>query len=218
MTQENNENPNLEATPQPPDNPNAGNAKTPEASKQQAPSTDDPKATPMATASKPNEEATHDQSGDKKEQAKPEEKKPAAKAGADKKPAAKKKEKPPKPEDKPFPEFIEQEFTPALETAFNEQGIEDMELKFTKKKLPAAFGQDDECWQVIGNWQNGQRQFNIYFLDEDITGQKAFSYATDGSAPSTIESFMIDERRVNLDLLVLYTLQRLNGQKWLARN
>ncbi|MDJ0637113.1 MAG: DUF2996 domain-containing protein [Xenococcaceae cyanobacterium MO_188.B29] len=29
---------------------------------------------------------------------------------------------------------------------------------------------------------------------------------------------MIDERRVTLDLLVLYTLQRLNGQKWLTRN
>jgi hypothetical protein len=219
MTQDNNENPNLEATPQPPDNPNAGDAKTPEVSKEQAPSTDDPKATPMATASKPDKEATHDQSGDKKEQQKSPEKKPAAKTkpAGEKKPAAK-KEKPPKPEDKPFPEFIEEEFTPALETAFTEQGVEDMELKFAKEKLPAALGQDDECWQVIGNWQNGQRQFNIYFLEEDIKGQKAFSYATDGSAPSTIESFMIDERRVNLDLLVLYTLQRLNGQKWLARN
>jgi hypothetical protein len=29
---------------------------------------------------------------------------------------------------------------------------------------------------------------------------------------------MIDERRVTLDLMVFYTVQRLNGQKWLARN
>jgi hypothetical protein len=29
---------------------------------------------------------------------------------------------------------------------------------------------------------------------------------------------MIDERKVSLDLLLLYTVQRLNGQKWLVRN
>jgi hypothetical protein len=130
-----------------------------------------------------------------------------------------KKEKPPAIEDKPFSEFIEQHFTPALKEAFMSQGIEDMELSFVKTKIPIPeLATEEECWQVIGNWQNGQRQFNLYFLDEDISGQKAFSYSTGGGSPSTIESFMIDERRVNLDLLVLYTLQRLNGQKWLVRN
>lgn len=29
---------------------------------------------------------------------------------------------------------------------------------------------------------------------------------------------MIDERKINLDLLLLYTVQRLNGQKWLVMN
>jgi hypothetical protein len=29
---------------------------------------------------------------------------------------------------------------------------------------------------------------------------------------------MIDERKVTLDLIVFYTMQRLNAQKWLARN
>ncbi|MGB7522351.1 MAG: DUF2996 domain-containing protein, partial [Spirulinaceae cyanobacterium] len=70
----------------------------------------------------------------------------------------------------------------------------------------------------IGKWQGGKRQFNLYFLDEDIKGQKGFSCASNGASPSTIESFMIDERRVNLPLLVMYTVQRLNGQKWLAKN
>ena len=141
----------------------------------------------------------------------------AAKAKSDGKGGGKAKK--PSPEDKPFPEFIEQEFIPALKEAFTQQGIEDMELNFVKEKLSITGASSDEpCWQVIGNWQHGQRQFNLYFLDEDIKGQKAFSYATSGSQPSTIESFMIDERRVNLDLLVLYTLQRLNGQKWLVRN
>ena len=157
-------------------------------------------------------------SADKESKAK-EAKAKAAKAKSDGKSAGKGKAKKPSPEDKPFPEFIEQEFIPALKEAFTQQGIEDMELNFVKEKLSITGASSNEpCWQVIGNWQNGQRQFNLYFLDEDIKGQKAFSHATSGSQPSTIESFMIDERRVNLDLLVLYTLQRLNGQKWLVRN
>ena len=124
-----------------------------------------------------------------------------------------------KVEDKPFNEFIEEDFTPALKEAFAQQGVEDIELRFVKEPLTISGAtSQDECWQMIGKWQEGQRQFNLYFLEEDIKGQKAFSYATSGAKPSTIESFMIDERRVTLDLLVLYVLQRLNGQKWLVRN
>ncbi len=145
----------------------------------------------------------------------PPEKAPAAA----KKPPAAKKAKKPKLEDKPFKEFIEQHFTPALQEAFTAEGLEDMKLQFTKQGL-SINGADpqEQCWQIIGNWQNGQRQFNLYFLEEDISGSKAFSAATSGKNPSTIESFMIDERRVTLDLMVLYTVQRLNGQKWLFGN
>ncbi|WP_041619045.1 DUF2996 domain-containing protein [Stanieria cyanosphaera] len=139
--------------------------------------------------------------------------KPAAGAGA----AKPKKEKPPAVEDKPFTEFIEQHFNPTLKQALTAQGIDDVELNLSKQSLPIATA-NEQCWQVSGNWQNGQRQFKIYFLDEDISGPKAFSYATSGGKPSTLESFMIDERKITLDLMVLYTLQRLNGQKWLSRN
>lgn len=140
-------------------------------------------------------------------------------AKADAKVAKPKKEKPPKLEDKPFEEFIQQHFTPSLQQAFADAGIEDMELNFTKQAIPIAGVKSDAlCWQVVGNWQNGKRQFNLYFLEDNISGKKAFSYATDGKKPSTLESFMIDEKRVTLDLLVLYTLQRLNGQKWLTGN
>lgn len=143
---------------------------------------------------------------------------PESAPAAAKAPAAKKAKKP-KLEDKPFSEFIEQHFTPSLKEAFSQEGLEDIELTFAKQGLPiAGANPDEQCWQVIGKWQQGQRQFNLYFLDEDISGKKAFSSATSGGKPSTIESFMIDERRVTLDLLVLYTLQRLNGQKWLTRN
>ena len=139
--------------------------------------------------------------------------KPAAKA------AKAKKEKPPKLEDKPFSEFIQEHYLPTLKKAMAQEGIDDVELTFVEQKLPIAGANSGEpCWQVVGKWQKGDRQFNIFFPDEDLKGQKAFSSSTYGNAPSTIESFMIDERRVNLELLVMYTIQRLNAQKWLTRN
>jgi hypothetical protein len=135
------------------------------------------------------------------------------------KPAAAKKPKAPALEDKPFTEFMEQHFTPALKEALAKQGLENVQVKFVKEKLPVVGNNSSEqCWQVIGDWQNGQRQFNLYFPDEDINGRKAFSCYTFGTKPSVIESFMIDERKVNLDLMLMYALQRLNGEKWLTRN
>ena len=135
------------------------------------------------------------------------------------KPTTKKKEKPPALEDKPFAEFMEQHFTPILHNKLTETGLTDVELSFSQEKLAIPGVNTNELyWQVIGTWNKGQRQFNLYFLEEDISGSKAFSYGINGLPPSTIESFMIDERKVTLDLMVLYTLQRLNGQKWLTRN
>ena len=130
-----------------------------------------------------------------------------------------KKAKPPKLEDKPFDEFIQKHFMPQAESALKGEGLDDISLSFQQKPLEVVGVPSGEpCWQVVGNWDNGQRQFNIGFLDEDIKGQKVFSYSDSGAKPSTIEQFMGDERRITLDLLVLYTVQRLNGQKWLTRN
>lgn len=141
---------------------------------------------------------------------------PAAKAKAAEKP---KKEKPPALEDKPFNEFITQEFMPKLKTTMGTLGFNDLDLKFEKKPLPIrGMEAAGECWQVIGTFQSGRHSFLIGFVKEDIQGQKVFSCSDYGSKPSVLESFMIDERKVTLDLLLLYTVQRLNGQKWLVGN
>jgi hypothetical protein len=146
--------------------------------------------------------------------------KPTAENKAAAKPAAKAKaEKPPKLEEKHFSEFIAQHYLPALKEAMGQLGIRDVDLTFVQQGVPIKGTNSNEpCWQVVGKWQKGDRQFNIYFPDEDISGQKAFSSSTYGNVPSTLESFMIDEKRVNLELLVMYTIQRLNAQKWLTRN
>jgi hypothetical protein len=139
------------------------------------------------------------------------------------KPTAKaKKEKPPALEDKPFSEFIQKDFIPALQAGLESQGIQGVELSLEKKKINViGFSQSPDCWQVVGVWSSGYKQtreFNLYFFDETINGKKGFSYAESGGKASTLESFRIDERKSDLGLLVFWTLQRLNAQKWLVRN
>ncbi|MEO1399826.1 MAG: DUF2996 domain-containing protein [Cyanobacteria bacterium J06635_1] len=167
------------------------------------------------------DESTPQSSSEEQATAQEPAKKPAAKAAkAGAKAGAKpKKEKPPKLEDKPFEEFIQQHYLPDLEAALKGEGLDDLQLSFEKRKLEITGGlPSEDFWQVTGQWYGGERQFNVAFLDEDIKGQKVFAYSTGGAKPSTIEQFMGDERRITLDLLVMYTVQRLNGQKWLTRN
>jgi hypothetical protein len=108
-------------------------------------------------------------------------------------------------EDKPFAEFIQQDYLPALGKAFASQQVQDVDLKFD--------GQN-----VSGTWLGGKRLFSVYFPKQDIQGQRAFSCSIEGGQPSTIEPFLIDERKITLDLLVFGVIQRLNAQKWFGGN
>lgn len=119
--------------------------------------------------------------------------------------AAAKKPKKEAVEDKPFEDFIRQDFLPALEKAFAARQFQDLELVFANN-------------QVMGKWDDGQKQFTVYFPDANIQGRKAFSDSSDGIPASTIESFLIDERKVTLDLLVFGVIQRINAQKWFSGN
>ncbi|MEH1998835.1 MAG: DUF2996 domain-containing protein [Nostoc sp.] len=216
--------------------PSTVDKQAPSVSEEHAPSTDSPEATDIPTANAPDPKAAN--SEDSPNSAKPaaasaKREKPAAaaKAAAGEKPAAAteekpaaaakaaKKEKAPAVEDKPFVEFIEQDYLPALQKAIAQQGVQDLEVSFAKQKMPiTGFESAEECWQIIGKWkETGLRQFNLYFPEEDIQGKKGFS-CNEGKKPSTLESFLIDERRITLDLLVYGLVQRLDGQKWLGIN
>ncbi len=213
--------------------PSTVDKQAPTVAEQNAPSTNEPVATDLPTANAPDPKAANPETNPNaaktttappkrdKPAAKAPAGKPTAKADAEEKPAAKaaaKKEKAPAVEDKPFVEFIEQEYLPAVQKAITQQGVPDLQLSFAKQKVPiTGFESTEECWQLIGSWQNGLRQFNLYFPDEDIQGKKGFS-CNEGKKPSTLESFLIDERKITLDLMVFGLVQRLNGQKWLGRN
>lgn len=214
-----------------PPNPAAGEAGVPSVSKEHAPTTDEPVATDIPSANTPDPKAVAPEGnpnsavlsdegkaeGKATKAAKPAAKKPGAEGEAA--PAKAKKEKAPAVEDKPFGEFIEQHYLPALRKALTELGTQDLDLKFEQQKIPIiGFAQEPECWQVIGRWQGGRREFRLYFFKEDISAQRGFSYAESGGRPSTLEPFLIDERKITLDLLVFGVMQRLVAQKWLVRN
>jgi Protein of unknown function (DUF2996) len=152
--------------------------------------------------------------------------KPAAPAATDttvptevEKTVAPKKEKPPAVEAKPFADFIHQDYLPALSQALAAKGITDLHVTLERAKIAVkGFENEPECSQAIGRWNGGKRQFNVYFFDDNIQGQRAISCVDLGTKSSTIEAFLIDERKVTLDLLVSGVVLRLNSQKWLTRN
>lgn len=129
--------------------------------------------------------------------------------------SAAKKEKPPALEDKPFSEFIDAHFLPALNQALTEKGLTDLNLQFVEDSLPTQSG---KCWQVKATWQQGVRSFLVGFPEESITGVKVFACADGKTKPTSLEAFLGDERKITLDLLVFGVLRRLNGQKWLGLN
>ncbi len=122
--------------------------------------------------------------------------------------------KPPKIEDKPFEEFITKYFIPGLKTSIIEKGSDVKEIKLIKGDRPVVGG---KCWMVFGEIDN-DRKFWLCFNKEIITSDKTILLAESNSEPSIVESFLIDEKKTTLALLISRVLQRLNGQKWIGEN
>lgn len=141
---------------------------------------------------------------------------PAAKAPAATAPAeaAKAKAKPPAPEDQPFETFVPQLLLPALAKEVQSYGGPAPELAFCQGPMPVV---GSECWMVTGELP-GERRFWLCFTEANIASAKTIAVAEAGASPSLLESFLIDEKKMTLALLVSRLVQRLNGQKWLGAN
>ena len=136
----------------------------------------------------------------------------AAAPAADAKPAA--KPKPPAPEEQPFDRFIPDLLLPAIATECRSYGGPAPELSFRQGPMPVV---GCDCWMVEGQLP-GERRFWLCFTSPDIQSSKTVTLAEAGAEPSLLESFLIDERKTSLALLVSRLVQRLNGQKWLGPN
>ena len=122
--------------------------------------------------------------------------------------------KPPKPEDKPFDAFIQDELLPAVRKELEGHGITPTVLDLREGERPVVGG---SCWMVYGELPPGRR-FWVCFSEPSINAAKTITIADPGTDPSLLESFLIDEKRMSLALLQSRLLQRLNGQKWLGGN
>ena len=117
-------------------------------------------------------------------------------------------------EKKPFNEFINDHLLPSLIQEFNERGlvVEDINLKNTSRPIAG-----DKCWVVYCEIKE-ICNFWLSFEKDDISSLKSISLCKSNQKPSVIESFLIDEKRITLKLIISRILQRLNGQKLIGIN
>ena len=117
-------------------------------------------------------------------------------------------------EKKPFQEFINIHLIPALIEEINQRGLEIRNINLTNTNRPIA---GDKCW-VIKCEIKDTCNFWLSFEKDDITSLKSISLSRPNQKPSIIESFLIDEKRITLKLIISRVLQRLNGQKLIGVN
>ena len=117
-------------------------------------------------------------------------------------------------EKKPFQEFINIHLIPSLTEEINQRGLEINNINLNNTNRPIA---GDKCW-VINCEIKDTCNFWLSFEKDDISSLKSISLSKPNQKPSIIESFLIDEKRITLKLIISRVLQRLNGQKLIGVN
>ena len=117
-------------------------------------------------------------------------------------------------EKKPFNEFINDHLLPSLIYEFKERGFEVSNIYLKNTSRPIA---GDKCWVIYCDIKD-ICNFWLSFEKEDISSLKSISLCKSNQKPSVIESFLIDEKRITLQLIISRILQRLNGQKLIGIN
>ena len=117
-------------------------------------------------------------------------------------------------EKKPFQEFVNVHLIPSLKEEINQRGLEINDINLQNTNRPIA---GDKCW-VIKCQIKDTCNFWLSFEKEDISSLKSISLSKPNQKPSIIESFLIDEKRITLKLIISRVVQRLNGQKLIGVN
>ena len=117
-------------------------------------------------------------------------------------------------EKKPFNEFINCHLIPSIIEEFKIKGFEVLDINLKNTSRPIA---GDKCWVIYCEIKD-TCIFWLSFEKEDISSLKSISLCKSDQKPSVIESFLIDEKRITLKLIISRILQRLNGQKLIGIN
>ncbi|WOK98147.1 hypothetical protein Cni_G06857 [Canna indica] len=111
-------------------------------------------------------------------------------------------EKPKKPAAKPLPEMMEEEVIPSLKESLEAQeDVSDIEISFQDNRLEGSFLRKDIPYYFWAFFPNGV-----------LTGPKGFSLSSYGSGVSTVEPFLIDEKRITAKQVVFWVKKRLAAQ------
>ena len=117
-------------------------------------------------------------------------------------------------EKKPFNEFINDHLLPSIIQEFKVRGFEVSDINLKNTSRPIA---GDKCWVIFFQIKD-ICNFWLSFEKEDISSLKSISLCKSNQKPSVIESFLIDEKRITLKLIISRIMQRLNGQKLIGIN
>ena len=117
-------------------------------------------------------------------------------------------------EKKPFQEFVNVHLIPSLVEEIDQRGLEINYINLQNTNRPIA---GDKCWVIYCEIKE-ICNFWLSFEKDDISSLKSISLSKPNQTPSIIESFLIDEKRITLKLIISRLLQRLNGQKLIGVN
>ncbi|KAJ4976320.1 hypothetical protein NE237_001426 [Protea cynaroides] len=113
------------------------------------------------------------------------------------------KPKPPaKAPAKPLPQLMEEDVIPALKMSLEAQeDISEIELSFIDNRLEGFFKKQEIPYSFWAFFPNGV-----------LTGPKGFALSSFGSAVSTVEPFLIDEKKITAKHIVFWVEKRLAAQ------
>ncbi|KAL1545120.1 hypothetical protein AAHA92_21880 [Salvia divinorum] len=103
---------------------------------------------------------------------------------------------------KPLPEMMEEDVIPSLKTTLAaQQDISELELSFNENKLEGSFVKKEIPYS-----------FWAFFPDGTINGPKGFSISSYGRGVSTVEPFLVDEKKPTSKHVVFWVEKRLAAQ------
>uniref|UniRef100_A0A2N9FSZ2 DUF2996 domain-containing protein n=1 Tax=Fagus sylvatica TaxID=28930 RepID=A0A2N9FSZ2_FAGSY len=113
------------------------------------------------------------------------------------------KAKPPaKAPTKPLPQLMEEDVIPSLKAILEAQhDLSEIELSFQDDRLEGSFLKNENTYSFWAFFPNGV-----------LTGPKGFSLSSYGSGASTVEPFLIDEKKITGKHIVFWVEKRLAAQ------
>ncbi|KAL5981337.1 hypothetical protein ACLOJK_015392 [Asimina triloba] len=103
---------------------------------------------------------------------------------------------------KPLPQLMEEDVIPALRAILEaQQDLSQIQLSFQDNRLEGSFEKSSIPYYFWAFFPNGL-----------LTGHKGFALSSHGSEASTVEPFLIDEKKITAKHVVFWVEKRLAAQ------